>query len=106
MLIFSIEDRLSVARTLMNELHIDAYVPKARRDAQDLKLAIETIDRNKKFISDRLKKDIGIEKHHDFTEFDRTIIALLSQGIKQKKIPATDVTRIMRNVTSNKTLIK
>lgn len=86
-LIFSIENRLSVARTLMNELHIDAYVPKARHDAQDLKLAIEAVNQHRKFISDRLKKDIGIEKHHDFIEFDRTIISLLSQGTKQKEIP-------------------
>ncbi len=86
-LIFSIENRWSVAQALMDELNIDAYVPKARRDAQDLKLAIETIDRNKKFISDRLKKDISIERHHDFTEFDRTIVSLLSQGTKQKEIP-------------------
>ncbi|WP_343533258.1 response regulator [Pedobacter sp.] len=86
-LIFSIENRWSVAQALMNELHVDAYVPKARHDAQDLKLAIEAIDRNKKFISDRLKKDISIERHHDFTGFDRTIISLLSQGTKQKEIP-------------------
>ena len=85
-LVFSIENRASVAQALFNNLAINAYVPKARRDAQDLKIAIETIYKQKKHFSPNLKKDLT-ERHHDFTEFDTTVVSLLSQGILQKEIP-------------------
>lgn len=86
-LVFSIENRASVAQLLFNELDIDAYVPKARRDAQDMKLAIEAIYQRKKHFSPNLKKDTGEENHHDFSDFDRLVIALLSEGVLQKEIP-------------------
>ncbi len=42
-LVFSIENRASVANSLMKELDIDAYVPKARRDAQERALLERSI---------------------------------------------------------------
>lgn len=86
-LVFSIENRASVAQSLFNELDIDAYVPKARRDAKDLKLAIDIVYQGKKHFSPNLKRDISEEKHHDFTPFDVTVITLLSNGVLQKEIP-------------------
>lgn len=86
-LVFSIENRTTVAHTLAQELGIDAYVPKARRDAQDLKLAIETIYKNKKYLSPNLKRTPEDRNHYDFTDFDKTILHLLSQGTLQKDIP-------------------
>jgi len=86
-LVFSIENRATVADSLVKELDIDAYVPKARRDAQDLKLAIEAIYKNRKYLSPNLKKLITAEDHYDFTEFDKTIITLLAKGEAQKNIP-------------------
>lgn len=86
-LIFSIENRASVAQSLFNDLDIDAFVPKARRDAHDLKTAIETIYQGKKHFSPNLKKDESIEKYHEFNDFDITVITLLSTGVLQKEIP-------------------
>lgn len=86
-LVFSIENRVSVAQELFNDLNIDAYVPKARRDAQDLKTAIETVYNGRKHLSPHLKKDTDKEKNHDFTPFDIAIISLLAKGILQKEIP-------------------
>lgn len=86
-LVFSIENRASVAHSLFKELGIDAYVPKARRDALDLKLAIETIYQRKKHFSNNLKKDVNEENDHHFTDFDVMVISLLSRGILQKEIP-------------------
>lgn len=86
-LVFSVEKRTSVATALMKTLAIDAYVPKARRDSQDLKLAIEAIAKDKKYLSPNLKReDIG--KDYDFTTIDVAIITLLSEGKSQKEIPA------------------
>lgn len=85
-LIFSIENRASVAQSLFKELNIDAFVPKARRDAQDLKLAVQTVYNGSKHLSANLKKDLE-EKHHKFTEFDTEMVFLLSQGVLQKDVP-------------------
>jgi len=55
-MVFSTENRLSEAQVLFDELRIDAFVPKGRGDTQDLKLAIQTVYENKKYISVHLKK--------------------------------------------------
>jgi two-component system capsular synthesis response regulator RcsB len=86
-LVFSIENRFSIAQALVNDLDIDAFVPKARHDAKDLKLAIETIFKNKKYLSPNLKQVVRVENPYDFTVLDKTIISLLSQGTSQKDIP-------------------
>ncbi|WP_316738080.1 response regulator [Pedobacter aquatilis] len=86
-LIFSIENRFTVASKIMNELGIDAFVPKARGDAKDLKLAIETIAQNRKYLSPNLKKITTEETPFEFTLFDKTIISLLTKGTPQKDIP-------------------
>lgn len=83
-LVFSIENRIAKARELINKLGVDAYVPKARRDAQDLKLAIAQIFEDKKYLSPNLRQE---EKSHDFTDLDKAIIRLLVEGKKQKEIP-------------------
>ena len=46
-LVFSIENRKAIAQSLVKDLDIDAFVPKARHDAKDLKLAIDAIEKNK-----------------------------------------------------------
>lgn len=84
-LVFSIENRSLIANSLFEELNIDAYVPKARHDAKDLKLAIQTIYKNKKYVSPNLRqKEAYI---HHFTDYDKMIISLLSSGKAQKEMP-------------------
>lgn len=86
-LVFSIENRAFVASALVGELDIDAFVPKARHDAKDLKLAIETICKDKKYLSPNLRRGLREQNTHNFTNFDITIISLLSNGTSQKQIP-------------------
>ena len=84
-LVFSSENRALIANELFRELNIDAYVPKARHDAKDLKLAIETIHQNKKYVSANLRQKE--ENMHYFTAYDKIIISLLSSGKSQKEMP-------------------
>lgn len=84
-LVFSSENRILVANELFKELAIDAYVPKARHDAKDLELAIETIYKNKKYISANLRQKE--ENIHHFTAYDKMIVSLLDNGRTQKEIP-------------------
>ncbi|RYD80507.1 MAG: response regulator transcription factor [Sphingobacteriales bacterium] len=86
-LIFSIENRFAIANSLMEDLDIDAFVPKARRDANDLKIAIETIAKNKKYLSPNLKQSITDTAPFELKPFDKTIISLLAGGMPQKDIP-------------------
>jgi len=86
-LIFSIENRSHVAKALMEDLEIDAFVPKARGDAKDLKIAIETIYKNRKYLSPNLKQVVKEETPFEFSAFDKTIISLLTKGTPQKDIP-------------------
>lgn len=85
-LVFSIENRALIANALFKEVNIDAYVPKARHDAKDLKLAIETIYQNKKYVSANLRQKE--ENVHHFTDYDKMIVSLLSSGKSQKEMPA------------------
>lgn len=84
-LVFSIENRASIANTLFQELNIDAFVPKARHDAKDLKLAIESIYKNKKYHSPNLRQKQA--SSHIFTEYDKAIVSLLLEGRTQKEMP-------------------
>jgi two-component system capsular synthesis response regulator RcsB len=86
-LIFSIENRPAVVNSLAAELDFDAYVPKARHDAKDLKLAIETIWTGKKYISKNLKQVLKPQELFEFNDFDKIIISLLATGTVQKNIP-------------------
>ena len=84
-LVFSSENRALIANEIFKELNIDAYVPKARHDAKDLKLAIETIYQNKKYVSANLRQKE--ENIHHFTAYDKMIVSLLSSGRSQKEMP-------------------
>jgi len=87
-LVFSAEHRAAVIEGLFSGLDINGYVRKARRDAQELKSAIEAIYKNKKHYPVHLRQTIQQKNAYEFTDFDITIITLLSNGMHQKDIPA------------------
>jgi len=86
-IVFSAESRAATIDALFSELAIDGYVRKARRDAQTLKQAINTVYKGGKYISPDLKQNIKEKNSYEFSAFDITIISLLSQGVLQKDIP-------------------
>ncbi len=87
-LVFSADSRATTIEELINELDVDAYVRKARNDARELKMAIESIGTNQRYITRHLLQLVKEKNAHEFTDFDITIIELLAQGIRQKDIPA------------------
>ncbi|WP_421938247.1 response regulator [Pedobacter sp.] len=86
-LVFSGEHKPAIIDSLFKELDIDAYVRKARHDAQHLSQAINAIYNGKKFLSPDLKLSLKEKNAHNFTDFDITVISLLAQGTLQKDIP-------------------
>lgn len=86
-LVFSAEQKEAVIADLFSRLDIDGYVRKARRDAQSLKEAIESICKNKKYFPVELRSAIRQRNAHDFTTYDIMIISQLANGALQKNIP-------------------
>ncbi|SDZ81438.1 response regulator [Pedobacter hartonius] len=87
-IVFSLENDISKVDELFEELGIDAYVRKARYDAEDLKRAIDAVANNKKYRSADLMRHKRVENSFDFKAFDIEIITLLCNGTPQKNIPA------------------
>ncbi|RAJ33024.1 DNA-binding NarL/FixJ family response regulator [Pedobacter cryoconitis] len=86
-IVFSAENKQAIIKALFKDLAINGYVRKARNDAKDLKLAIDSIYKGKAYMSVDLKQAIKEKNSYELTEYDITIISLLSEGVKQKEIP-------------------
>lgn len=86
-IVFSGEHRLGIIDLLFKELNINGYVKKARSDSKELKKAIETVYNGNSYISHNLKLPIKSANTLEFSNFDITLLKLLSDGILQKNIP-------------------
>lgn len=86
-LVFSAEHRPAVIEELFEKYTIDAYVRKARNDADELKNALSRIAQGRTYRSFYVRQSIRQKNAYDFTNFDLTIISLLSGGMLQKDIP-------------------
>jgi DNA-binding NarL/FixJ family response regulator len=87
-LVFSAEHKPTTIEMLFDKLDIDGYVRKARNDAKELKLALETIVENQRYFPRHLMQAIKQKNTYEFTEYDITIISLLAGGMRQNQIPA------------------
>jgi len=87
-IVFSLENNIALVDELFDDLNIDAYVRKARYDAEDLKRAIDAVFHNKKYRSADLRHNKRTENSYDFKTIDVAIITLLCNGTAQKNIPA------------------
>lgn len=85
--VFSAENKAGLIEDLYKTLKINAFIRKARHDAKELKQALEAISQNKVYLPVTLKRTIDQKNAYEFTEFDITIISLLSKGMLQKDIP-------------------
>jgi DNA-binding NarL/FixJ family response regulator len=83
-IVFSGEHRVGVIDLLFKELNINAYVKKARSDSSELKKAIETVYNGNSYISHNMKFPIKSANTLEFSNFDITLLKLLSDGILQK----------------------
>ncbi|WP_442591210.1 response regulator [Pedobacter sp. AW31-3R] len=87
-IVFSLESNIDVVDDLFDDLDIDAYVRKARYDAEDLKRAIDAVFNHKKYRSADLRRNSRTDNSYDFKVVDIEIITLLCKGTPQKNIPA------------------
>lgn len=86
-LVFSTEGRPATIDMLFNKYNIDGYVRKARHDVKELKLAFEALTNRQQYYPRTLAQMVKQANTYEFTEFDISIVRLLSQGYPQKDIP-------------------
>ncbi|PZU84237.1 MAG: response regulator [Chryseobacterium sp.] len=86
-IVFSAEHRLGVIDLLFKELEINAFVRKARSDSQELRNAVKAIRNDETYISHNLKLPVKSINTLEFSNYDISILQLLSEGILQKNIP-------------------
>lgn len=86
-MVFSGENRSSVIDELITKWQINAYVMKARRDAQQLREALEALSQNRKCYP-HFRQSLPIKNTYNFTELDIVLVELLSVGHLQKELPA------------------
>ena len=85
-LVFSAEARAAVIQTLFDDLGIDGFVRKARGDAQELKAALDRIADGRRHYPREARAGTGHQNLHTFTEYDKTVIRLLFEGLSQQAI--------------------
>ena len=86
-LVFSAEPNPAVVSGLFQQLAINGYVRKGRRDSIELKEAIENIYKGKKYVPAEFQQSIRARNAHDFSTYDILIISQLAKGTLQKDIP-------------------
>lgn len=86
-LVFSGESKASVLENLFNQHDIDGYVRKARNDAKELRLALDQLSQNRKYLPRHIIQLINKKNAYEFSELDIAIISLLANGVSQKNIP-------------------
>ena len=73
---------------LFKEYKINGFVAKGREDSRELKIAIETVYEDQKYIGLNLKRTIKDKNTFEFTSYDVTLVSLLANGVLLKDIPA------------------
>jgi two-component system capsular synthesis response regulator RcsB len=86
-LVFSGENRPVIINKLFNNYGIDAYVRKARRDAQYLNEALKALSNDKTYASQDIKQILKEKNTFEFSTVDILIVKHLADGVKQMDIP-------------------
>jgi two-component system capsular synthesis response regulator RcsB len=86
-LVFSGENRPVIINKLFNNYGIDAYVRKARRDAQYLNEALKALRNDKTYASQDIKQILKEKNTFELSTVDILIVKYLADGVKQMDIP-------------------
>lgn len=86
-IVFSAEHKSGIIDALFKEYEINGFVRKARNDSKDLKKAIASVYEGNNYLSLDLKQEVKKLNSFEFSDYDITLVSLLSQGVLQKNIP-------------------
>lgn len=85
-LVFSVEKKPQLIKSLFDKQGIDGFVNKGRKDVHELKKAIQNIFIDEKYISQQNIHSLRCNTI-ELTTLEYTILKLLSKGTLQKNIP-------------------
>lgn len=88
-IMYSVEDRLQMVRTMFDKNGVDAYVCKGRHGLKDLAAAIEQVSRGERYLSPLVASALSPRQKLDIDDFDLLVIEKLSQGLSQDEISET-----------------
>lgn len=86
-IILTAKERSAAINAMIMAEQVNAYVRKARRDAQYLKEALHAVYTNKSYASPEHKKTMQERNSHEFSDLDLHILKMLCEGIAQKEMP-------------------
>jgi two-component system capsular synthesis response regulator RcsB len=85
--VFSIEDKPFVIKTLFNKYHINAYVQKGRNSMNQLKTALEQLTKNEKYISPDLAHALQNKDAKEINDYDIFLLKSLAKGVTIEDLP-------------------
>ena len=84
--IYSVEDRIQKARTLIHRFGVDAYVCKGRNGLKELKSAIEKVWEGETFVSENIRYALQKKSGLEIEEYDLILLKELANGLSQEEI--------------------
>jgi DNA-binding NarL/FixJ family response regulator len=87
-LVFSAENKPATIQQLFKKFEVDGYVRKARSDAKELRLAMESLSNNRRYFPRHLRQLLDSKNAFEFSSYDIALLKLLADGVRQKDIPA------------------
>ncbi|MQP52405.1 MULTISPECIES: response regulator transcription factor [unclassified Flavobacterium] len=97
-LVYTVEDKPFVIKTLVEDLKINAFVHKGRNSISQLKTAMETILFNGKFISQNVVHLINDSTLNDLGDYDVIVLQELANGVS---IDEMEQLLKLKNITPN-----
>jgi DNA-binding NarL/FixJ family response regulator len=87
-IVYSVEDRIQKARTLINDYNINAYVCKGRNGLTELEHAINEVYNDQIYISTQIKQALNQNSDLEVSDYDIELLKFLAKGLSQDEISA------------------
>jgi len=85
--VYSVENRIGKIKSLYDDLGIDAFVGKDRRDINEIGQAIEQVFEGNTYLSESLQFALrSSENQLELDDYDILLLKLLTKGLKQEEI--------------------
>ncbi|WP_127139394.1 response regulator transcription factor [Flagellimonas oceanensis] len=85
--VYSVENRVGKIKTLYDDLGIDAFVGKDRRDINEIGKAIKQVFEGKTYFSESWQHALrSSENQLELDDYDILLLKLLTKGLKQEEI--------------------
>lgn len=112
--VYSVENRIGKIKSLYDDLEIDAFVGKDRRDINEIGQAIQHVFEGNTYLSESLQFALrSSENQLELDDYDILLLKLLTKGLKQEEIaryfqeknyPASSLRSIQERIGKLKTI--